>query len=327
MKIFVSGATGYIGLRLTERLADEGHEVMALYRSESKKNLLNHKNVTPVKGDILQPDSLIQAMKGCEQAYHVAAFAGVWAADPYTVYKTTVIGSLNFIRAAKANGIRRIVITSTAGILGPTTDNSLSDENVSNPEAFFSDYESAKFVLEQAIQTWKQAEPEIVLVNPTRVYGPGLLSESNGVTKMIVQYVVGKWRLIPGNGKSIGNYVFVDDVVNGHILAMEKGIPGERYLLAGENVSYNEFFEKLRKISGIHKTLFHIPLGISMLMARFMLFMARTFGSKPMIVPGLVKKFGLNWIVSPDKAIKNLGYSVTPLEEGMEKTLEWSNKK
>jgi len=323
MRIFVSGATGYIGLRLTQRLAESGHEVAALYRSEAKKHLLDINNVVPVKGDILDPVSLTEAMKGCSQAYHVAAFAGVWAEDPYTVYKTTVIGSLNFISAARNNNIKRIVITSTAGILGPTIGIPETDENVKDPEGFFSDYESAKFVLENAIRTWKDASPEIILVNPTRVYGPGLLSESNGVTRMILQYVQGKWRLIPGKGKSVGNYVFVDDVVSGHILAMDNGKPGERYLLAGENADYNSFFDKLRKVSGIKKMLFHVPLPVSMLLARTMLFMARTFGTKPMIVPGLVKKFGLDWIVSPEKAIKNLNYSFTPLEEGMKKTLDW----
>lgn len=323
MKIFVSGATGYIGLNLVRYLAGSGHQVIALYRSETKKELLSLPGVIPVKGDIVDYPSLLSALNGCEQAYHVAAFAGVWTPDPYSVYKTTVLGSLNVIRAARENNVKRVVLTSTAGILGPTAGRDYTDEEVPDPASFFSDYEAAKFILENTIRTWKQQEPEIVLVNPTRVYGPGLLSESNGVTRMIMQYVKGKWKLIPGNGKSIGNYVFIDDVVMGHVLAMEHGNPGERYLLGGENASYDQFFTTLKSVSGVRKKLWHIPDSLSLFLANLMLFFARNFGTKPLIVPGLVKKFSLNWIVSSEKAEKQLNYRITPLSEGMKKTLSW----
>ncbi len=323
MRIFVTGSTGYIGQKLVQQLVKNGHEIVALYRSETKKKLLYLKNVIPVKGDILDYASLVKAMDKCDQVYHVASFAGVWTNNTYSVYKTIVLGSLNVIRAAQMCNINRIVITSTAGVLGPSKDDIVTNENVPDPGDFYSDYESAKFILENVIRTRNNMKPEIILVNPTRVYGPGQLSESNGVTKMIIRYVQGKWTVVPGNGLSVGNYTFIDDVVTGHILAMEHGTPGERYILGGESVSFNTLFAKLRKVSMVHGKNLHIPLIFAIPVARLMLFLANTFGIKPLIVPGLIKKFTTNWIVSSEKAEKELNYKITPLEEGLAKTIDW----
>ena len=177
--------------------------------------------------------------------------------------------------------------------------------------------------MEQEVMSLGITSPEVVIVNPTRVYGPGFLSESNGVTKMIKQYIEGKWRLIPGNGESLGNYVFVEDVVTGHLLAMEKGIPGERYLLGGENISYNQLFQNIREQSGVHKRLFKIPLPIMLMAAAFMMGVSFITGRPPLIVPNLTRKFNHNWIVASDKAIQNLGYDPMGTREGTQKTVNW----
>ncbi len=163
----------------------------------------------------------------------------------------------------------------------------------------------------------------MVIVNPTRVFGPGFLSESNGVTKMIKQYVEGKWRLIPGNGNRSGNYVFVEDVVTGHLLAMERGKSGERYVLGGENISYNQLFQYTRQASGVHKRLFKIPLWIMLAAAGIMKIFSTLTGKPPLIVPDLVRKFNHNWIVSSDKAMQELGYAPMRASEGIEKTVHW----
>ncbi|MDP4226830.1 MAG: NAD-dependent epimerase/dehydratase family protein, partial [Bacteroidota bacterium] len=163
----------------------------------------------------------------------------------------------------------------------------------------------------------------IVIVNPTRVYGPGLLSESNGVTRMVKLYLEGKWHFIPGNGISIGNYVFVDDVVQGHILAMENGRIGENYILGGENINYLDFFDRIRDISGDRFSLFNVGLKFMMLVSNCMKFMAEKFSISPAITPELVKKFTCNWNVSSNKAITELGYSITPLDEGLRRTINW----
>jgi len=322
MKVFVSGATGFIGIQLVKRLVKEGHEVHALFRTESKANLIRHPGVKLCKGDILDHDSLDHAMAGCEEAYHTAAFAGVWAKDPELVFRLNVGGAIKVIEAAGRQGVRRVVLTSTAGILGPSSNEAVNESSPA-PESFFSDYEASKFQLEKQLLGRTETDPEVVVVNPTRVYGPGYLSESNGVTKMIKQYVEGKWRLIPGKGTSSGNYVFVEDVVTGHLLAMLKGRPGERYVLGGDNISYNQLFEFVREASGVRKKLFKIPLWIMLAAAGVMKGVSKISGCPPLIVPNLVRKFNHNWIVSSEKAIRELGYQPINALTGIQLTVKW----
>ena len=322
MKVFVSGATGFIGIQLVKRLAEEGHTVHALYRSQSKAELIQLPDILLFKGDILDKVSLNHAMEGCEEAYHTAAFAGVWAKDPAMVFRLNVEGALNVIETAGQQGVRRVVLTSTAGILGPSTYEAVH-ESSPTPESFFTTYEASKFQLEQQLLGRSETGPEVVIVNPTRVYGPGYLSESNGVTKMIKQYVEGKWRLIPGNGKSSGNYVYVEDVVSGHLLAMLKGRPGERYVLGGENISYNQLFEFVREASGVDKKLFKIPLWIMLAAAHLMKLISLISGRPPLIVSNLVRKLNHNWIVSSQKASDDLGYKPISARMGLLQTVQW----
>ena len=328
MKVFVSGATGFIGIQLVKRLAATGHTVHALYRSESKADLIRLPGVRLFKGDILDKESLDLALADCEEAYHTAAFAGVWSREADLVYRLNVDGAMNVIESAGRNGLRRVVLTSTAGILGPSTGEAVH-EGSPDPLSFFTDYEASKFQLEQKLLGRKKSDPEVVIVNPTRVYGPGYLSESNGVTRMIRQYMAGRWRFIPGNGKSSGNYVHVEDVVTGHLLAMEKGRPGERYILGGENISYLQLFEYVREASGVGPRLFKIPLWSMLTASAFMAGLSKITGRPPLIVPNLVRKFNHNWIVSSAKAINELGYSPMGASEGIERTVGWikSNQK
>ena len=150
---------------------------------------------------------------------------------------------------------------------------------------------------------------QIITVNPSRVYGPGLLSDSNGVTKMIRLYLQGKFRLIPGNGESTGNYVFIDDVVEGHIQAMEKGRAGERYILGGENASFNEFFNLLAAITGKQHRMFKIPIPVMNLAAKTMEIRANLTGAAPLLTPPWVKKYLFDWAHSTSKAERNWALS------------------
>jgi farnesol dehydrogenase len=322
MKVFVSGATGFIGIQLVKRLVLKGHEVHALYRSESKADLIRMPGVRLFKGDILDRESLEPALDGCEEVYHAAAFAGVWTRDRELVFRLNVDGALNVVESAGRQGVRRVVLTSTAGILGPSETDAVH-ESSPIPASFFTDYEASKFQLEQKLLGRTAGDPEVVIVNPTRVYGPGYLSESNGVTRMIRQYVQGKWRFIPGNGERSGNYVYVEDVVTGHLLAMKKGKPGERYVLGGENISYLQFFALVREASGVRIRLFQIPLWFMLAAAGLMEFISKISGRTPLIVPNLVRKFNHNWIVSSEKAIRDLGYQAMDARTGITKTVQW----
>mgnify|MGYP000122312155 CR=1 FL=1 len=322
MKVFVSGATGYIGIQLVKRLIGSGALVHALYRSESKADLIRLEGVKLFKGDIMDTKGLASAMEGCSQVYHVAAYAAVWSKDPGMFQRYNVDGTLHVIETAKAAGVKRIVVTSTAGILGHSDQKAVNEESPV-PSSFFTLYETSKYDMEQAIKRLPFAHPEIVIVNPTRVYGPGLLSKSNGMSLMIKKYLAGKWRFIPGDGKRSGNYVYVEDVVSGHLLAMEKGIAGERYVLGGEDISYNQLFGYIREASGIRVRLYKIPIALLFVAARGMMLVSKITGKAPLIVPSWVRKLTHNWIVSSEKAINQLAYKPISAKEGIEKTVQW----
>ena len=327
VKIFISGATGYIGSRLAIRLAEEGNIVHALYRTKSKTSNIEHPNILFFKGDILDPESLSIALSGCEQVYHTAAFAKVWDPDPSRIYRLNIEGSMNVIKCGIAAGIKKFVCTSTAGVFGPSGETGIINESSPKPGKYFIDYESSKAILEEILKTIVISGVNIVIVNPTRVYGPGLLSESNGVTRMIKSYLEGRWRIIPGNGKSIGNYVYVEDVVTGHILAMKKGLPGENYILGGSSATYNEFFAELADLCGKKYRMFQISLPLMLLISYGLLFYAKITGKEPLITPPLVKRFVHQWNVSSSLAVKQLGYNPLDLNQGLKKTLAWLNDK
>ena len=148
MKIFVSGATGFIGSRLALRLANNGHQVHALYRDEHKTAIIQHPNIKLFKGDILDFESLIKPVEGCSQVYHTAAFACVWNKDPSLIYRQNIEGTMNVVRAGIISGVERIVCTSTAGVLGPSSPVEMVDENTPRPLKYFIDYESSKMMME-----------------------------------------------------------------------------------------------------------------------------------------------------------------------------------
>lgn len=323
MKYLITGATGYIGTQLAKRLAEEGHTVHALYRSEAKTGELKEvEGIRLFKGDILHPESLKEAVRGCDGVFHVAAFAKPWDKNSQTFYRFNVEGAQNVFEAARRTGAKRIVFTSTAGVISPSNGKP-SDELTPRKVDYFTDYERSKAQAEERAVELSKAGMQIITVNPTRVYGPGLLSESNGVTRMVKLYLKGKFRTLPGDGNSVGNYVFIDDVVEGHVLAMQKGQPGDRYILGGENLSFNELFDLLSDLTGKHSRLYKIPIPVMHLAAKAMEVRANLTGAPPLLTPPWVKKYLYNWELSSEKAQRELGYTITPIEQGLEKTISW----
>lgn len=326
MKIFVTGATGFIGSKLCMKLADFGHHVHALYRSESKASILSHPAIHLFKGDIMDCRSLKTAMDGCQQIYHTAAFTDVWIKDESRIYELNVTGTLNILNAALETGIKDIVISSTAGVFGPSYNGIEVTEKSIRQMDFFIEYERTKAIAEEKALGFANNGMNIRVVNPTRVYGPGVLNPSNSVTKLIASYIAGKWRIIPGDGNSVGNYVFIDDVVNGHLLAMKNGKSGEKYILGGDNISYSDFFNLLGEISGKRRLMLRVPLSSIFFASDLAMMVNMLTGVKPFITKGLIRKFNYNWRVNSQKAISDLGYKPTPLKECLTKTIDWIRK-
>lgn len=321
MKVFITGATGLIGRELLHQLSADGYQISALYRSEEKRNDLLHLPVQWIKGSVEDPDCLEKGMSDCEAVIHAAAFAGIYA-PVNKIMEVNYYGTRLVLDKARQSGIKKIVYVSSAGVFGPS-GNGITDETTVNGSFYATPYDKIKSMTEDLALEYARAGLPVVVVNPTRLYGPGLMNEANSVTLLILKYLRGQWKFIPGNGKAIGNYVFISDVARGIKMALEKGKPGEKYILGGENISFDDFFNLLGKISGRKHPMIHVPYPVMISVSSLLLAWAVLNRTRPPITPGLIRKYVQNWNVSSNKAIRELGYQPTPLKEGLQITINW----
>ncbi len=321
MKIFLTGATGYIGSYVKDLLLQEGHTVHALCRNPEKMEN-DHPNLKLYKGDLTDEKVIEIAIAGCNQVYHLAAYAKPWAKDPAVYYEMNLHAVQRILDAAFRNNVEKIVFTSTAGVLGPSHHTPVAEHDTRIGEVM-NEYEDSKTIAEElCLRYVAEKNMNIVTVNPPRVYGPGVDTESNSITRLLKMYAAGKWKVIPGNGKGIGSYVHVEDVAQGHLLAMKHGKPGERYILSGENLSYDEFFDIIKKITGKNHPLFHVPLQLMMLAGHLMNLREKITGQPPMITPKWIKKYSYNYALDCSKAQKELGYTYRNFEQGIKQTYD-----
>jgi len=323
MKCFVTGANGFIGFELTKELIKRNYEVNILVRQDF--HIKDVKQPAIFRGNLWDVATIDQGMKGCDYVFHLAAYANIWSKDKTLPYKTNVEGTRNILECALRNKIKRVVFTSTAGVFAPSADNETVDENTPVPETYLTDYEQTKRQAELLCLEYLEKGLDIVILNPTRVFGPGLLNKSNSVTILIQKYIKGKWRIIPGDGNSVANYVFINDVIQGHVNAVSKGNSGENYILGGTNTSLNEFFKTIQNVSGIKFRMIKIPVGIIRLAAYVSDILALLFGIRPFITVAWLEKLLQPRIISSNKSEKNLDYKITPLKTGISETIKWLN--
>jgi nucleoside-diphosphate-sugar epimerase len=322
MSVLVTGATGFIGRKLIQELLNNGEKVHILCRSTSNISGLEDPNIKIFTGDILDISSIAQAMEGCDQVYHMAALAKNWAPDPNIFYKINVQGTENILNTAKNVSVKRIVITSTSMTFRPSNGDPV-DESSGRSDHILTDYARTKAKAEDIILSYCNQGLPVVAVNPTRIFGPGFMTEGNSTTLMVQLYLQGKFRFILGDGNAIGNYGYVDDIVRGHIQAMDHGKSGEFYILGGENLSFNDFFNVVSEVSEIRHYLFHIPISLIQFFSRLELARAKLFRGYPLITPEWVKVFSMDWGFSCNKAEKEIGYNITPFHEAMTETINW----
>ena len=324
MKIFITGSAGYIGSKLSMTLADRGHTIHGLVRSVDSKKWLLHPNIKLFKGDLLDKESLYAAMDGCEQVYHVAGKAGVWAKDNSAFYKVNVEGTRNVLDAAIAIGVQKIVYTSACGVLGPTLNVPL-EENDERIVDFVLDYDRSKKMAEDLISLYVKEGLNVVIVSPAKVYGPGHISHPLMLNAIINKFLKQKITFIPSPGKYCVGFVSVDDIVTGHILAMEKGKAGENYILGGTNISHYEFFNRLRMLSSCKGLIIMVPKGIIKTWARLQELNYMLWGTPILFTAKSVDHLFSHYTFSSQKAIRELGYQITPLDEVLQKTIYYLN--
>lgn len=323
MKIFLTGGSGFIGSRLTERLILENHEVTLLLRDPGKDLWFNRNKVKIIEGDLFDTDILIQGMQECELVFHLAAYTKPWSKDPSVPYRVNVTGTINILESALKTGVKRVVMTSSCGTLGYSESGSAVNELTVRKKPLFTTYEKTKEEAEQRALEFCSKGLDVVIVNPSRLYGPGSLTSGNSMTRIIRGYLRGTWRIVPGKGKAVGNYVFIDDVVDGHIKAALRGVSGEKYILGGENLSFTALFDTIGEESGRKRLMIHFPLSIMRAIIKIIGTGSRILGKPPVITEEWIEKYMKDAVISSDKAISRLDYKITPFRTGVGKTIDW----
>lgn len=323
-RVFLTGGTGFIGQRLVSALLAARRSVRALSRPAGDRSAPGAGGPEWVIGDILDRDSLRRGMAGCSEVFHLAACARNWARDPSVFFRLNVEGARNVFETAAEAGVRRIVYTSTIVVLGPTPPGVVGNEEMPRTTSrFLTEYEESKAVAEREARELAARGVPIVVVCPTRAYGPGRLTEGNSVTRMLDEYDRGRFPLLLDRGRNVGNYAFVDDLVEGHLGAMRKGVVGERYILGGENAPLERLFRLVDELTERRHRQVSLTPALATLLARFERKKAEWLGLHPKITPGWVETFLSDWAYSSAKAERDLGYRVTPLREGIRRTLAW----
>ncbi len=322
MATLITGGTGFIGTALASALLRRGARVHVLGFPVTGSSPVHHPYCTVHYGDVRSEADVRAALHGCSTVYHLAACACAWLPRNDDFFDVNVRGTDTVLKCALTQRVERVVITSTNLTIGPVTDGEITEETVRVTD-YYNTYERSKAAAEIVAHRYIRKGLPVVTVHPTRVFGPGPINDANSVTKMILWYLQGKWRLIPGTGEAIGNYVYLEDLVDGYTRAMEHGKPGSHYILGGENISFNALFDLIADVSGISRHMVHMPAWVALPFARVQEMIADLTGLSPLITPGWTRVFLSDWTTSCAKARHELGYRVTPLRKAIQDVIRW----
>jgi farnesol dehydrogenase len=319
--ILLTGATGYLGSQIAQELAARRIPFRILVRAASRLPFdAAQAGCEVVTGDLRDLSAVRKALSGARTVIHTAALVKMWVRDRGDFRRVNVEGLQNLLRVASESGVERIIYTSSFIALGPSSDVN-AGEGLRHGGPYSNEYEETKA---QAL-AWLRDEgfrqfPAVALF-PGIIYGPGPKTEGNLVGGMIDQYLAGKFPGVLGSGEQRWSFSFNADVVAAHLAALEKGKVGEEYVLGGDNRSLNDFFQVLGDISGVRRRVRHLPFVAGKMVGTIEVARARLLGHRPQLTPGVVEIFKHDWVYSSAKAVRELGYRVTPLEEGLRRTL------
>ena len=320
MKVLLTGGTGFLGKNVARALVARGHEVRLLAREGS--NLAGLPAGEIVRGDVCDAASLRRAAEGCQAILHMAALVKMWVPEREVFDRVNVEGLRAALAAAEAVGAR-LVYTSSFMAIGPTGAQPADESQIHPGRSFRNDYERTKAHADVVAREAAAAGRDVVLLYPGVVYGPGDRTAGNIVVNMIADHLRGRFPGIIGPGDRLWSYAFVEDVAGGHVDALEKGRAGERYLLAGENVSMNDFFRLLAEASGVPAPRLHIPYAAAGALGWMLYAWAELTGMEPLLTHEVVGVFREHWSYTSAKAQRDLGYRTTSLRDGLRRTLDW----
>ena len=323
-RVMVTGVTGFVGGHVARSLLSRGYEVRALVRP-GQTLPWKHEALELREGDLRDRISVVRAMAGCDSVVHVAAHYALWTRDASAVYDANVGGTRNVLDAAVGAGIERIVHTSTVGTVAfrADSDGRLADErDFAGPEMMSGHYKRSKFEAERIARRMAAAGAPIIIVNPTAPVGP-IDPKPTPTGKVIVDFMRGAMPAVVDTGL---NFVDVRDVADAHVLALERGVPGERYLLGNVqgNLTLREMLERLARITGLRPPRWNIPHGLARVAAQIDgLLEGALLHREPRIpLEGVRMAHRMMW-VDPSKAVRVLGMPQRPLDDTLTQAVEW----
>jgi dihydroflavonol-4-reductase len=314
----VTGASGFLGWHVARYLLQkQGLAVRALVRPSSR--LTDLEGVEPVLGDLRDPASLERAVRGCHLVFHVAADYRLWAKDENEMFASNVEGTRNVLNAAKTAGVRKIVYTSTVGCIGMPEGALGQEDTPVSIEQMQGPYKRSKFLAEQvALEQASQGVP-VVIVNPTAPVGEHDVKPTP-TGKIVVDFLNRKMPAYVDTGL---NVVEAGETAEGHWLACERGRPGERYILGSENLTLQQIFEKLSRLSGVPAPTTKVPYAVAWMAGAVSTAWAELTGVEPRAPLDAVRMSRKKMWVTCDKAKRDLGFQPSPAEVALSKAVEW----
>lgn len=320
MKALVTGATGFVGAAVVRALIKAGVEVRVLARRDSDFSNLQQFKIDGAYGDLRDKDSLRKALAGCGQLYHVAAHYALWARNPAIFYDVNVTGTKNLMEAARDVGTERVVYCSTIGAIGLPPGGGLgTEETPVSLEQMAGHYKRSKYLAEQEVLALAKQGLPVVIVNPSAPVGEGDVKPTP-TGQMIVDFMKGR---MPAYIETGMNIVDVDDVAAGHLLAMQKGRIGERYILGTKNLMLRDIFEILSRLTGVAMPSVKLPRELILPLAYLNLAFSWVTGIPPRIPLEGVKMAKYKMHYDCSKAIRELGIPQTAPEVALEKAVRW----
>jgi dihydroflavonol-4-reductase len=320
MRLFITGATGFVGSHVASLAAAQGAELRLLARKTSTTaNLPQGADV--VLGDLRSPASFASALQGCDAVIHVAADYRLWVPDPTEMYKANVEGTRELLRLANAAGVRRIVYTSSVATMGFDQAGTVVDEETPVSEAhMIGHYKRSKWMAEQVALEAARAGQQVILLNPTTPIG-SMDTKPTPTGRIVVDFLNKNFPAYVDTGL---NLVDVDEIARMHLVALERGTPGERYILGGENLTLKQILDRLAAITGLPAPTMKVPHAVAMVYA----FVEETItgklrGKEPRATVEAVRMGKKMMFANSAKAERELGLRVLSVEGALRAAVNW----
>ncbi len=327
MRVFLTGGTGYLGGHVARALLDAGHEVLALTRSLERGASLVGCGAVPVVGDLLDPSAWGDRLAEADAMVHTAAQVESWGPAAEDFDRMNVTATLDLLDRAKLAGVERRLVTSSLFALGPSLGGEEKDESALDEEpgpwSLANDYIRTKAIAARRVRERQKRGSPAILLFPTVLIGPGALTKGNHTARVLAD--VGRRRFpgLVGNGRQVWNLAPVERVARGFVQALERGAPGENYILGGENWTQADLVERAARAFGVKPPTRRLGRTLPLAVARTSEAWATWRGKPPMLTRGEVLLYDANWAFTSARAERELGYEAGGVQEALESTVAW----